>query len=75
MPDAVDADTIAANANAPQSASVDGLAAAQVPIPDQIEAAKFQAAAAATAGTNSGGGLKSGWRGLRPGRAVPPGGV
>lgn len=75
MPDPVDADTIAENANAPQSASVDGQAAAQVPIPDQIAAREYQKQTEAASGTNTNGGPRSGWRGVRMGRAIPPGAV
>lgn len=73
MADPVDADAIAANANSPASAAADGVSAEQVPIPDQIAAAKYKAASDALAGGNAGGGSRSGWRGLRAGRAVPPG--
>lgn len=69
----LDADTILENAAEPQSASVDGRAAAQVPIPDQIAAVKFQAQQDALDGTNVNGGRRSAWVG-RFAKAVPPGG-
>lgn len=74
MPD-LTADDIAAAAQQPASASVDGRSAAAVPIPDQIAAAKFQAVADALDGTNDNGGPKSGWGKLRPARARPGGAV
>lgn len=73
MPDPVTADSIAEAAANPQSASVDGQQAAAHPIPDQIEAAKFQASNEALDGTNDNGGPRSGWGRLRTARVVPPG--
>lgn len=72
MPD-LDADVIAEAAQKPASASQDGRAAAAHPIPDQIEADKYQKAQTALTGTNPNGGPRSGWGGLRAARAIPPG--
>lgn len=55
-----------------QSHTVDGKTTVAVPIPDQIEAAKFVESRQAVAGTNAKGGRKSGWRSLRPARAILP---
>ncbi|MFO0806666.1 MAG: hypothetical protein U0791_26470 [Gemmataceae bacterium] len=63
MPD-LDADTIAEAAQGPASTSQDGRSAAAVPIPDQIEAAKFKAA------NVSGGGS---WGSVGKAKAIPPG--
>lgn len=73
MPDPVDADSIAEAAAAPAEAAVDGQSAKAHPIPDQIAAAEYKAQQDAAAGTNSSGGKKSGWRGLRFGVATAPG--
>lgn len=73
MPDPVDADTIAEAAASPAEAAVDGQSAKAVPIADQIAAANFKAQTDANTGTNSAGGKKSGWRGLRFGVAQAPG--
>lgn len=75
MADPVDADSIARAAAEPARASADGQSADAHPIPDQIAAVKFQQTQAATGGTNAAGGPKSGWRGLRAGRVIPPGGA
>lgn len=75
MADPITPEQIAANAAQPQSATVDGRTAEQVPIPDQIAAAEYAKQAAAGSGTNAAGGPKSGWRGVRMGRAIPPGSV
>lgn len=69
------ADDIADAATDPASASAGGQSATAVPIPDQIAAAKFQAATTATAGTNANGGPRSGWGATRPARVIPPGAV
>lgn len=74
MPD-LTPEAIAAAAQEPASATVDGRSAAAVPIPDQIEAARFAAASDALAGTNDNGGPRSGWAFLRPARARPGGAV
>ncbi len=71
----IDPDTIADNAALPAHAEVDGRVVEQHPIPDQIAAAKFKGAADALAGSNPGGGSRSGWNALRPARVVPPGGA
>jgi hypothetical protein len=67
-------ESIAEAASKPAEAAKDGQSAKAVPIPDQIEAAKFNAAATTTAGTNSRGGRKSAWRGTIA-RGIPPGAV
>jgi hypothetical protein len=74
VPD-LDADTIAAAAMKPASASQDGRAATAVSIPDQIKALEKLEAQASVSGTNQNGGHRSGWAGLRPARVVPPGAV
>lgn len=71
--DPVDADTIAENANAPLSATVDGQTAQQVPIPDQIAAANYAAGVDAVAGTGDNGGPKSPFNCLRNARFRPGG--
>jgi hypothetical protein len=68
MPD-LTADDIAEAASQPASASSDGQSAAAHPIPDQIEAAKFQATGTGLDGTNDNGGPRSGWNRLRTARA------
>lgn len=77
MPTADDiADTIAQTAaDGVQAATVDGNSATATPIADLIAAEKHVAAKTALAGSNACGGPRSGWRLLRPARAVPPGGV
>jgi len=75
VPDPVDADIIAENANSPADASVDGMSASQVPIPDQIDAAKFTGTASALDATAENGGPRSGWNCTRPARHRPPGAV
>jgi len=75
MPDSLTPDTIAEAATAPQSATVDGTTVSAHSIPDQITALQHQKAAAAVAGTNAGGGPKSGWRATRMGKVTPPGAV
>jgi hypothetical protein len=57
-----------------QSASVDGQSVDAVDISKLIEADKYLAAKAAGGETNSKGGQRSGWNGLRPARYVPKGG-
>lgn len=73
--DPIDADAIAENANSPASATVDGQSASQHPLPDQIQAREYAKQEEAAAGTNTNGGPRSGWRGVRMGRAIPPGSV
>lgn len=73
MPDPVDADSIAEAAASPAQAEVDGQKAQAHPIADQIKAADYKAQTDAASGTNSAGGPKSGWRGLRFGVAQAPG--
>lgn len=58
-----------------QSAQADGQSATAMDPLKQIEAADKIAARALLAGTGTNGGAKSGWRGLRAARAVPPGAV
>lgn len=69
LPDAADltADQIAVNALSPQTASVDGVTAAQVPIPDQIEADRYRRTQATLASNGSG------WGSVRTARVQPPG--
>ncbi len=57
------------------SAQADGQSATAMDPTEQIKAADMSAARAAVAGVNPQGGAKSGWRGLRAARAVPPGAV
>ncbi|MFO0806045.1 MAG: hypothetical protein U0791_23315 [Gemmataceae bacterium] len=64
MPD-LDADTIADAAQQPANASQDGRSVTAVPIPDQIDAAKFQAANKASSNTRP--------RGIKLVRCIPPG--
>lgn len=71
----ITADDIAEAAAAPASASAGGQSATAVSIPDQIEAAKFQAGANAVAGTNANGGPRSGWGACRPAKVIPPASV
>ena len=73
MPDPVTPESIAEAANSPQSASVDGRSATAVSISEQIKAAEYLKSAEAAEETNTSGGPRSGWRGVRMGRAVPPG--
>jgi hypothetical protein len=68
-------ETIDQVANEPAAATVDGQSVENQPIPDLIQLERHKAAKAAVAGTNARGGPVSGWRGLRPARAIPPGGV
>jgi len=68
-------DTIEQVAGEPAKAQGGAGSAESHPLPDLIAADKHLAAKAATAGTNSAGGPRSGWRGLRPGRVIPPGAV
>lgn len=77
MPTADDiAETIAQTAaDGVASAVADGNSATATPIADLITAEKHIAAKTALAGSNACGGPKSGWRLLRPARAIPPGGV
>jgi len=65
-------ESIAIAATEPSSASVDGQSASAVSIADQLAALNAKKAAAAIAGANSNGGRKTGWRGLRIAKAVPP---
>lgn len=74
-PEPVSPETIAENANGAAEFNGDGVAVKAVPIPDQIAADKYAKAGAGVAGSNSAGGPKSGWRGVRMGRAIPPGAV
>lgn len=67
-------DTIEDAAQTPESASQDGLSATARPLPDLIETDKYLKGQAALTGNNSNGGPRSGWGGLRPARAVLPGG-
>jgi len=71
--EAITADAIAENANAPKVAEVDGQKAEQHSISDQIKAAEYAAQAGAVAQTNGNGGPRSAWRGLRAARAILPG--
>lgn len=71
MPDLTD--TIATEATLPASSSSDGQSADGQPLPDIIAADKYLKGKEALAGTNSKGGPKSAWRGVRMARAVPPG--
>lgn len=64
MPD-LTAEEIAARALKPAKAAGDGQSAEQVPIPDQIEAAKFKAANETTDGVKR--------SGIRMIRCIPPG--
>lgn len=74
MPD-LTPESIAEAATQPASASVDGQSAAAVPIPDQIAAAKYKAAADALNALNDNGGPRSGWSRLRTARARSNGAV
>jgi hypothetical protein len=75
VPDPTDlTETIAAEAQLPAASAVDGQSADGQPLPDLIAADKHLTTKTALTGTNPSGGPKSGWRGLRPARAVPPGG-
>lgn len=74
MPD-LTPDDIAEAAAAPASASTDAGSASAHSIPDQIAAAKFQAAGNALDGTNDNGGPKSGWNKLRTARVRTGGAV
>jgi hypothetical protein len=65
VPNELTPESIAEAATQPAEGSVDGRSAKAVPIPDQIEAAKFAAGAASVEGTNAGGGSRSGWGALR----------
>lgn len=71
--DAITADAIAENANAPKIAEVDGQKAEQHSIGDQIKAAEYARQSAAAEQTNTNGGPRSAWRGLRAARAILPG--
>ena len=73
MPDLTD--IIASEAELPLISESDGQSAQGQPLPDLIAVDKHLAAKTALAGDNGKGGSRSGWRGLRPGRVVPPGGV
>lgn len=75
MPDPVDADSIAAAAAGPASASVDGQSATAHSIESQITADQYKKAAEAAEGGNPRGGPRSGWNMTRPAKAVPPGAV
>jgi hypothetical protein len=68
-------DTIASEAQLPAKSASDGQEAEGQPLPDLVAADKHLKTSAALSGDNGAGGPKSGWRGLRPGRVVPPGGV
>lgn len=57
------------------SAQADGQSATAMDPVEQIKAADMIAARALLTGTGTNGGAKSGWRGLRAARAVPPGAV
>lgn len=73
MPDLTD--TIASEAQLPASSSSDGQAAEGRPLTELVAADKHLATKGVLAGTNAAGGPKSGWRGLRAARVVPPGGA
>lgn len=72
MPDV--SDTISTTAlDGVQRASVDGRSVDSVPLPDLIEADKYLKGLAAVTDPSTNGGPKTGWRGVRMGRAIPPG--
>lgn len=56
-----------------QSASVDGRSVTAVPLDQLIEADKYLKSLEAVEDPSPSGGPKSAWRGLRMGRAIPPG--
>jgi len=66
-PEDLTADQIAVNAQQPQTASVDGVTAAQVPIQDQIAADRYRRTQAALRSN------ASGWGATRIARVQPPG--
>jgi hypothetical protein len=66
---------IADEAQLPKASAKDGQSAEGQPLPDLIAADKHVKTQGALGGTNAKGGPKSGWRGLRSGRVIPPGAV
>ncbi len=64
---------IDSTAAGPASAKGDAGEVAAQPLPDLIQADQYRQAAAAVAGVNSRGGVKSGWGCLRIAKGIPPG--
>jgi len=66
---------IESEAALPASSSSDGQSAEGQPLPHLVAADKHLNTKTALAGDNGNGGSRSGWRGLRPARVIPPGGA
>jgi hypothetical protein len=71
----ITAEELIAIANSPGSTTTDGVTVTERPIDDVIKADQYAGAKRALTGTNANGGGRSGWKTLRTGRVVPPGGV